>query len=390
MANEHEINANSVGNGWIDGNIDGFRFQAKVYATGSQFGINGGAVSKLAVWDHRNGNFSAGVILNYDRGCDEKPENKEQSELLQALLRFLEALNPIADKPQAEEGATSMKIEFNVTGAQRKAFVKALSEILGEPYTYMGAPTFSYAVGKFTVDRNGAIPFPHDESYETMLPIIEALRERGYECAVDGDADFFRQHLVEIAPERAEYFRAALAESKRQMADPNAVLHDADEVFAGIRERLNEREHNRLVVEMPLDGFTDKAIRNLKDIITSKNRLIKKALGADDLPVDVINDKLCFPWFMLTGTDGEADAYTRFVCALCEMARTQQRVTAKENDSGNDKFTMRLFLIRLGFVGPEFKEARKILLRNLTGSTAWKDGKRPVNSDTRKGVPDEE
>jgi len=38
----------------------------------------------------------------------------------------------------------------------------------------------------------------------------------------------------------------------------------------------------------------------------------------------------------------------------------------------NDKFAMRIFLVRLGFVGDEYKTARKILLRNLSGNSSWK------------------
>ena len=54
------------------------------------------------------------------------------------------------------------------------------------------------------------------------------------------------------------------------------------------------------------------------------------------------------------------------------MARTQRRVTAKERDTGNDKYAFRCFLLRLGFIGPEYKQERKILLRNLIGSSAFK------------------
>lgn len=43
----------------------------------------------------------------------------------------------------------------------------------------------------------------------------------------------------------------------------------------------------------------------------------------------------------------------------------------------NAKYEMRLFLIRLGFIGDEYKTARKILLRNLTGNSSWKSGHQP-------------
>jgi hypothetical protein len=58
--------------------------------------------------------------------------------------------------------------------------------------------------------------------------------------------------------------------------------------------------------------------------------------------------------------------------ALCDMARSQKRVTAKEKETGNDKYAFRCFLLRLGFVGDEYKSARKILLKNLSGNSAFK------------------
>lgn len=62
---------------------------------------------------------------------------------------------------------------------------------------------------------------------------------------------------------------------------------------------------------------------------------------------------------------------------MCDMAKKQKRVTAKEHGTRNDKFDMRLFLVRLGFIGEEYKAARKILLQNLTGNSSWKSGHAP-------------
>ena len=86
---------------------------------------------------------------------------------------------------------------------------------------------------------------------------------------------------------------------------------------------------------------------------------------------------IAFPWFTLHGIDGEADAYGRLISAICKMAKEQKRVTATEKPVENEKFTMRLFLIRLGFIGDEYKTARKILLRNLSGNASWKSGQKP-------------
>ena len=56
------------------------------------------------------------------------------------------------------------------------------------------------------------------------------------------------------------------------------------------------------------------------------------------------------------------------------MARNAKRVNAKEKDTDNEKYAFRCFLLRLGFIGAEFKTERKILLRNLTGSSAFRSG----------------
>jgi hypothetical protein len=136
-----------------------------------------------------------------------------------------------------------------------------------------------------------------------------------------------------------------------------------------------------LVIEMPRSSFTDTALDNLKRLVESKSNLIKKALGTETLELEITDDKVEFPWFG-DGTDLDAvKAYTHFVTSLCEMARVQKRVTAKEKETDNDKYAFRCFLLRLGFIGTAYKEERKILLRNLTGSSAFKTPKSEVIDD---------
>ena len=67
-------------------------------------------------------------------------------------------------------------------------------------------------------------------------------------------------------------------------------------------------------------------------------------------------------------------AYTEFIAAICKMSREQKRITAKEKAVDNEKYAFRCFLLRLGFIGNDYKATRKILLRNLTGSSAFKNG----------------
>ncbi len=253
-----------------------------------------------------------------------------------------------------------MNIAYNLTGDRRKALVKAISEFLEINAIYNGAPSFSYTVGVYTIDRNGTVSFPDHCSRELAYRLVTALEARGFHAETDDTAD----NCAPALPESEELGRDRRDPQGEDGPRPGDIPC-ADE------------EDNRLTIDMPLTGFTEAALENLKNLVASKSQLILKALGTNSLRIHRSEDKLRFPWFMLTGADGEMDAYLRFVIALCKMARSQKRVMARERDEENEKLAMRLFLVRLGFVGPEFKAARAILLRNLTGNSAWKHGAPP-------------
>lgn len=71
----------------------------------------------------------------------------------------------------------------------------------------------------------------------------------------------------------------------------------------------------------------------------------------------------------------DIETYTSLITALCRMAKEAKRVNAKEKETTNAKYEFRCFLLRLGFIGDEFKTNRKILLEKLSGSSAFKSGK---------------
>lgn len=62
-----------------------------------------------------------------------------------------------------------------------------------------------------------------------------------------------------------------------------------------------------------------------------------------------------------------------FLTALCTMAKEAKRVLAKETEVESEKYAFRCFLLRLGFIGSDSKAARKILLRNLSGHSAFRN-----------------
>ena len=122
---------------------------------------------------------------------------------------------------------------------------------------------------------------------------------------------------------------------------------------------------------MPADFFTEHTLGNLRQICENKAALFQAAFQANTLDIISADEKVEFPWFTVE-QDGDADAYCTFISMLCEFAKNQSRINRKPDTSDNPKYTMRCFLIRLGMVGVEFKAARKVILRHLSGNSAFR------------------
>ena len=115
-------------------------------------------------------------------------------------------------------------------------------------------------------------------------------------------------------------------------------------------------------------------MQNLQALVEAKGNLLKKALDADELPILKLKGEIHFPWFKLGNSAEESQAYMNLIEKLVEMAKNAKRVTTKEKEADNEKYAFRCFLLRLGFIGNEYKQDRKILLKNLTGSSAFRSG----------------
>ena len=272
-----------------------------------------------------------------------------------------------------------MRYNYNLSGSDRKPLVEAISQILDKPAVYQGAPSFAYTVGDFTVDRNGVLSYGSNIHPDFAAVLISDLQERGFVAEIISDTDNNDELTAENAA--ATDNSTATTEASLEADDVEAGTETADDTV--VTENIASTEANDaespdiLTIEVPDTGFTPEAKENIKKIVASKKTVLEKALGSDGLPIVEKDGKITFPWFTLHDIDGEADAYSRLVTAICKMAKEQKRVTATEKPIENEKFTMRLFLIRLGFIGDEYKTARKILLRNLSGNASWKSGHKP-------------
>ena len=253
-----------------------------------------------------------------------------------------------------------MKIRYNRIGSERKALVRAIEEITECTAQYLGAPTFAYQVDYFTIEKDGTLEFDDRADSEEIENLLEQLAERGFEGTA-AEKRGFEGTAAEMPDTASETpHTAAETESGELSAETETARHGEN---VGLTSESLE-----LTVAISMDGT---AVGNLKKLLEAKGNLIKKALGIDSLPIEVKEETVEFPWFETVSPE-ETAAYTHFISALCELSKNAKRVTAKEKEVDNEKYAFRCFLLRLGFIGTEYKAERKILLRNLSGSAAFK------------------
>jgi peroxiredoxin len=206
-----------------------------------------------------------------------------------------------------------MTIYYNCK--ERKELAKAVSEIIGVPYEYKYMPTCAYQIDYFTIDKDGNLNFDDSADSDEIENLLESLEKRGF------------------------------------IAKP---------------------QDEKIIISMPGDFFDERSLENLKKIIENKSKLFRHAFGMDNTEIEINDKTVEFPWFEAENAD-DTEAYIQFISKLCEFAKNQKRVNSKIDESENEKYAMRCFLIRIGMVGEDYKIARKVILRNLKGSSAFKN-----------------
>ena len=216
------------------------------------------------------------------------------------------------------------EIRFTLESKQRPKLAQEIGNILGTVPHYERVPSCAYDIAGYRLDKEGVLHIP-EGAEETTKDLIRQLRERGFQ----DDAEVTEEVPV---------------------------------------------QEDKLTIGIPRESLTDTALENLQKIIANKQTLFQRAFWMDSTEIEITDEKINFTWFPYTVDGDEIAAYTQFISRLCDMARDAKRVSLKPTETDNDKYVFRCFLLRLGFIGKEYKTARKILLRNLTGNSAFRYG----------------
>lgn len=237
-----------------------------------------------------------------------------------------------------------MRVKYDVPGIERKNLAKEIAKWLCLDVKYLGAPSFAYEIGACRLDPDGSLTINAGPDSMIIEPLLDHLEDEGY-------------RRIDESPQKA---KSSGVETKPKN-DTKEVVTDG------------QSENLGLTVAIPRESFTEEALQNLQKLIDAKGSLTKKALAVDSLPIEVDDEKISFFWFLNVQDSGTTDAYTHFITALCDMAKKQSRITAKEKYTDNEKYAFICFLLRLGFIGQQYKVQRKILLKNLSGLSVFKN-----------------
>ena len=250
-----------------------------------------------------------------------------------------------------------MTIKTNTT--DRKAMARALAEELGTTAKYMGVPSCGYQVGDYIVDKEGNI---HGEDFEALRDFLTRIG-----C--------FPEEETEPAGEQTE-------------PEPETV-ESVDQVS----------------ISVPADDLTPVQLKNLIFMLYTKQYLIGKMTGGDQLNIpDTLIARLMestpettadfIPLLDaakedgLTGFDFEDGkitityqahqdepernmVYAMLTARILKAAKAANRIFPERQEPANEKYFARAWLLRIGYGGADSKAERNLLLKHLKGHSAF-------------------
>lgn len=219
---------------------------------------------------------------------------------------------------------------------------------------YMGAPTFCYHVGQWVIDREGLVISPEvtlkeKESFGSILDNVKYAWAR-----VEGNA------TVTLSMTNHN------GNSLRNLVN-----------LLWCKQSLSQKSLARkigIIPESLVTTINAVPIDTLEDFAKVVNDGIDKGLIIGDCEVDfnMAEKTLSFSFFNASLDIDELFAFAAFCQQLSKQAIQQKFSSIKIREVVNEKYAMRCFLLKLGFIGEAYKVARKILLERLDGDAAYR------------------
>lgn len=300
-------------------------------------------------------------------------------------------------------------------------------------YTYEVGPYVIDREGNLLVDENQADPeiltalmseglITGGEVIDTDAPVDETEFPATEEPPIDDDTladdetpeEDAEPQEMDTAPqedsgEETEGGEPVLEEASEHTEDGEPIEDGAPAEESTSAETADGSVDMGMNFPIPIGQHSGTSLRNLVNLIYSRGALISRATGGhfsvDEELVEALKDDTCAytkanflamlsdyetqhgealhglkiteDEVIFTGFGRAADmdtltAYGQLAVLMNDQALTQKRIQAKHVNDANEKYAMRIWLIRIGMGGAEFKKTRAILMKPLGGHTAFR------------------
>ena len=275
-----------------------------------------------------------------------------------------------------------MEIKYNIEKSQRKALAQKIADIIGADVRYAGVPSCAYEIDFFTLSKDAVLSFSDRSDTEIVEKVLNGLAEAGYTSETI------------TPPEGTD--EADADEDSQEESDTET------------EDRVNSGFPLNASISFSLADHTVQSLTNLICMIHSRGTLLSKATGgnfsadkslADEIGkhefrsvheliafirewgetnppltgISFYSDKLTFDGFGQAQDADHVQTFMKLAGAMNRMALTQKRVQAKDVDDSNEKYSLRVWLIRLGLNGADCKADRKRLMEKLSGHSAFRN-----------------
>ena len=306
----------------------------------------------------------------------------------------------------------------------RKVLVSRLMELTGLHSRYTFMPRCAYIVGSYTVEKEGTFVIEDNAAPEIIRTLLDEgiIRDEDAPQTEATNVDQPEQDVVttvltgetEVENQPDEEPESTAEESAEVQEpviedEPMDTVNDTNADEAPVpTEQPTLQDVDELTISLPMAGHTAQSIRNFLNLMYGRGPLLNKAMGtnfsvsnslldaleqASTRTVEEMLDEL-EEYRLGAGTTGmtgisitaekislafagpltqdKVSAYTELCSAMNRMAVTQKRIQAKAVNDANEKYALRIWLIRLGLNGDEHKAIRKLLMQNLSGHAAFR------------------
>ncbi len=244
-----------------------------------------------------------------------------------------------------------IKLKLRITGRERKEVAGLIAGYFGTQSVYQGAPSFGYLITEpagreWLIDKTGTISTQGlaEDNVAEMFAVLKALEENGAEAVgqvsvtvtTEGHNGVTLRNLVNL-----------LAAKERLIAKAMS--------FAG----------QSFIAPAMVTAVNAVRLKAAEDFL--------ETTGGEESPgFAITRETVTFRWFAATLDPEVIQAYIQFTLAVNKMALAQKHSSPHETDTTNEKYSFRVFLLRLGFIGEEYSASRKRFLDRLSGNGSFR------------------